>query len=280
MASNGTIVIAGSLAQKPGHGGHAWGFLQYLLGLRRLGWDVLFLDSLADADAAGPLYVRGLFERFGLGDGFAVLTAADTVGLPRAEVLARVRRSALLLNVMGFLRDEEVLAAAPRRGFLDIDPGVGQMWKAPGLADVFRGHDAFVTIGENVGKPDCPVPTCGLDWVTTPQPVVLDHWPAADGPGTGRFTTVASWRGAYGPVDYGGKTYGLRVHEFRKFADLPRRTGLPFELALDIHPTETRDLALLRDNGWELADPRAAAGDPEAYRDYVRGSMAEFMVAK
>ena len=41
-----SIVIAGSLAQKPGRGGHTWVFLQYLLGFRKLGWDVLFVDRL------------------------------------------------------------------------------------------------------------------------------------------------------------------------------------------------------------------------------------------
>ena len=64
-------------------------------------------------------------------------------------------RSPLLLNVMGFLQDEEVLGRARRRVFLDIDPGFGQMWKELGLADVFRGHDDFVTIGENIGRPGC-----------------------------------------------------------------------------------------------------------------------------
>ena len=43
-------------------------------------------------------------------------------------MVERTRRSALLLNVMGFLDDEEILAAAPLRAFLDIDPGFGQMW--------------------------------------------------------------------------------------------------------------------------------------------------------
>src|SRR5260370_19651603 len=41
-----TIVIAGSLAQKPRQGGHTWVLLQYLLGFKRLGWRVLFLDQL------------------------------------------------------------------------------------------------------------------------------------------------------------------------------------------------------------------------------------------
>ena len=292
---HGTIVIAGSVAQKPRHGGHAWVFLQYLLGFRRLGWDVLFLDQLAPAscvDAAGrPCapeeapglgYLRDLLGRFGLGEAFSVVynRGERFLGRSRREVLERTRGAAFLLNVMGFLDQEEVLAAAPRRVFLDIDPGFGQMWRELGLHDPFRGHDDFVTIGENVGRPGCEVPTCGLTWVTTPQPVVLDYWPVRAGAGDGAFTSVASWRGAYGPLEYRGQTYGLRVHEFRRFAPVPRRSGEKFELALDIHPSEEKDLALLKANGWSLADPKTVAGDPWAYQEYVRGSRAEFMVAK
>lgn len=39
-------VIAGTVAQMPSHGGLTWVLLQYLLGFKRLGWDVLFLDRL------------------------------------------------------------------------------------------------------------------------------------------------------------------------------------------------------------------------------------------
>jgi hypothetical protein len=269
--------------------------MQYLLGFRRLGWEVLFLDRLEPemcVDAAGapcPLegslnlaWFRDIVDRFGLTGSAALIChhGARYVGLSRGEVSARVARSALLLNVMGFLTDAELLARAPRRVFLDIDPGFGQMWCDLGLHDPFRGHDDYVTIGENVGRPDCTIPTCGLGWVTTPQPVVLDLWPARGGPAGGAFTSVVSWRGSYGPVEYRGRTYGLRAHEFRKFVQLPRLSGQAFELALDAHPGEVKDLRLLQDNGWSLVDPRAVAGDPWAYRDYVQRSRAEFMVAK
>jgi hypothetical protein len=70
------------------------------------------------------------------------------------------------------------------------------------------------------------------------------------------------------------------VHEFRKFFDLPRRTDLPFELALDIHRDDYRDRERLEAAGWTLADPRSVAGSPEGYRKYVQESGAEFMVAK
>ena len=46
---SGRIVIAGAVAQKPGCAGHAWQFLQYLLGFRRLGWEVCFIDQIGGA---------------------------------------------------------------------------------------------------------------------------------------------------------------------------------------------------------------------------------------
>jgi hypothetical protein len=291
----GLIVLAGSLAQRPGRGGHSWVFLQYLLGLRRLGWDVLFLDELLPGMCQDPSgapcafeaswnlsYFLRVMDRFGLRHAFSLNynRGERVVGLDAAEVLRHVRRCALFINVMGFLADPDVLAAAPRRVFLDIDPGFGQMWRELGLCDLFGGYDAHVTVGLNVGCPGCGVPACGLDWVPTPQPVVLDLWPAWPPPVAVTFTTVASWRGPFGPVEYQGRTYGLRVHEFRRFAGLPRRTGRPFRLALDIDPAETRDLALLAANGWALDDPAAAAGDPWTYQEYVRSSGAEFAVAK
>ena len=290
------IVVAGSVAQKPGQGGHTWVFLQYVLGLQRLGWDVLFLDRLSPemradgSGAAGPTagspqvrYLAGVMRRFGLDGRWALLggegSGATLAGLDLASVLAHVRGSELLLDVMGFLGDERVLAAARRRVFLDIDPGFPQMWRALGLADPFARHDDFVTIGRNLGREGCAIPDCGLRWITTHQPVVLEHWPAVE-PAAGPFTSVATWRGRYAPIEYRGETYGLRVHGFRRLAPLPRLSGERFELALSIDPADAADRSLLEENGWELVDPREVASDPWAYRRYITGSGAELMVAK
>jgi hypothetical protein len=290
-----SIVIAGSLAQKPGRGGHSWLFLQYLLGFRKLGWEVVFLDRLEPdmcVDETGsPAFVDDSFNlryflevmrRFGFEGRFGLLCGGTrTIGLSRSEILERVSASAALINVMGFLNDREVLAAAPKRVFLDIDPGFGQMWQALELWDGFSGYDAFVTIAEAIGRPTCSIPTCGRTWITTRQPVVLDEWPAAhEVDDDGAITSIASWRGAYGPVVYQGTTYGLRAHEFRKFARLPDLAARPFEIALDISSADDKDVELLCRNGWSLVEPRAAAGDPWRYRDFIRRSAAELMIAK
>jgi hypothetical protein len=288
------VVVGGSIAQRPHVGGHTWVFLQYLLGFKALGWDVIFLDRLepdmcVDAegrpsgldDSVNLRYLDEVMRRFDLGDAYALLfdDGRQSIGLSRAELRERVETSALFLNVNGFISDEEVLDRAALSVFLDIDPGFGQMWRELGLHDMFTGHDAYVTIGENIGRPECTIPTCGLAWTATPQPVVLDYWRPHPG-GSERFTSVASWRGNFAPIEYRGVTYGLRVHEFRRFAELPRRSRQSFEIALDIDDAEVSDLELLHSNNWHLADPKLVAGDPWTYRDYVQGSKAELMVAK
>jgi hypothetical protein len=194
----GAVIIAGSVAQRPGVGGHAWVFLQYLLGFKRLGYEVLFLDWLdatmcfdkggercAVEDSRNLRYLSDVMAQVGLTNAWSVNynNGARTLGLPRAAVLEFARRADVLIKVMGFLADAEILALPRRRVFLDIDPGFGQMWQDLGLATVFSGHDVYLTIGENIGQPDCTIPTCGLEWITSPQPVVLEEWPAqaADG---------------------------------------------------------------------------------------------------
>src|SRR5919106_4300749 len=112
------VVVAGSLAQRPKRGGHACVFLQYLLGFRRLGWDVLFVDVLAGdaavddlgrpcepADSTGARYLREVAERFALVADVSLLDDAgrSVLGCSRAEVVERLRRADLLLNVMGYL---------------------------------------------------------------------------------------------------------------------------------------------------------------------------------
>ncbi|HEX6780456.1 MAG TPA: hypothetical protein VF125_00335 [Solirubrobacterales bacterium] len=276
----GSIVIAAALAQRPRAGGHTWFALQYLLGFRALGWEVTLIDRLdAELSLDGIDYLAETMERFGLaGDWAVLLPEGGSAGLSRTQVESRLASSDLLLNVMGYLDDEELLAAPPMRVFLDVDPGFGQMWRRLGLADLFAGHDRFVSVGLNVGSAGCAVPDCGLDWTPTLPPVALDHWPVASG-GT-RFTSVATWRGPYGPVEYEGRTYGLRVHEFRRFLPLPELTRAEFEIALAIDPADAADVERLKQAGWSLLDPGAVASGPEAYRRFIQGSAAELTVAK
>lgn len=279
------VAVGGALAQRPGYGGHACAFLGYLLGFRQLGHEVLFLDRLTAEMVPDPAqrqrcagWLDAVMAEAGLGHSYSLFTDDGAIGVPRREALEWVASGDLLLDAMGYAGEEELLDVSPRSAFLDIDPGFGQMWRALGLHDAFAGYDAHVTVGERIGEADCLVPTCGIEWVTTPHPVVLDRWPqVAAG---ARFTSIGSWRGPYDPVEFEGRRFGLRVHELRKLIALPARVGPELELALEIDPADGADLESLREAGWRLADPATVAADPASYRRYIQGSRGELMVAK
>jgi hypothetical protein len=285
-----TVAVAGGLAQRPGRGGHAWVFLTWLLGLRRLGWNVVFVDRLEEAwidrplaDSAQARWLTDVMGAFDLDGDWALLHGEDgALGLSRPELRDRLDDAVLLINIMGYLEDPELLGRPAMRAYLDIDPGWPQMWRELGLHDGFGGHEAHVTVGLNVGGSECSIPTCDIDWIATPPPVLLDAWPeqpAAEG-GATAFTTVATWRGPNAPVDYEGERYGVRAHAFRALSSLPACTDATFRIALDIDAGDEADRALLMQCGWDLVDPLDVAGDPLAYRRFVQASGAELMVAK
>jgi hypothetical protein len=269
-----TVVVAGALANKHRHGGSQWVRMSWAEGLQRLGFDVVFVEQLhagGDADA-----FHSAMHRMGMAG--ALIDGDQVLGMSRGELLQRLDESALLVNISGHLRDPDLLARCRSRAFVDLDPGYTQIWHSQGHDVGLCGHQLHFTVGTNVGSPDSPLPTCGVRWIPIHQPVVLDRWPVASAPFT-RFTTVASWRGAYGPVEWDGRSYGVKAHQFRAFAGMPATTGLPFEVALDLHPADSGDRDRLTAAGWNLLGPETVA-TPSRFADFVRGSGAEFSVAQ
>ena len=290
------IVVSGALANKPLNGGNAWVILSWLSGLRRLGFDVYFIEEIAStvcthadgspapfAESCNREYFRRVMHDHGFSAAALICDGAGRLeGLQWPDVVDCVQTADLLLNISGHLRLPELFGRARRKAFVDLDPGYTQFWHADGIdKEHLEMHDAFFTVGENIGTPDCAISTNGLPWRTVRQPVVLEAWPVTPAADKRRFTTVASWRGAYGRVEYAGRSYGLKAHEFRKIATLPTRApDHRFEIALAIHPAEIADRALLTTNGWQLAEPRREAGTPQAFRRYVQGSGGELSSAQ
>lgn len=280
-----SIVVSGMLAGVPRQGGATWSVLQYVLGLGRLGHEVVFVEPADGAGGAGsPVsrYFAEVCEEFGLLGRAALIDpdGGEAIGLSRGELLSAAKGADLLLNLSGSLRDQELLDAISVRAFVDIDPVFTQLWHAGDGIDMgFSRHNRFVTIGQAIGSPGCDVPTCGHVWITTPQPVVLEHWPVADGVERDALTTIGHWR-SYGRVEHEGVHYGQKAHSVRELIDLPSRSEKSLELALGIHPDEVDDLESLRANGWRLLDPDAVAGTPARYHDFVAGSWAELGIAK
>lgn len=290
------ILVSGALANKPHNGGEAWVRLSWILGLRKLGCRVIFIEELAAnncIDSSGKRtsfeestnlkYFQQVAAEFGL-SGLATLICPEenkSLGMTWAELLDIATAADLLVNISGHLTLEPLKCAPRRRAYIDIDPGFTQIWHAQANAGArLAGHDFYFTIGENIGSAECRIPTNGIPWRPIRQPVVLEEWPVSPAPDPCRFTTVASWRGPFGPLEHQGTMLGLKVHEFRKVVSLPARSAHTFEIALDIHANDAADRRLLQDHGWSIDDPQKAAGTPHAFRRFVQESGAEFSVAQ
>jgi hypothetical protein len=278
-------IVAGALANKPGSGGEAWVRLSWVLGLRRLGWDVHLVERLKAADPAAQVYFEEVVGAFDLAGRASLLDGRGETfyGRGEGELLEIAAAADLLLNISGHLDPGPLLDASRLRAYVDLDPGFTQAWHAdPSVDFTVAGHEHYFTVGQNIGQPGCPVPTAGIEWVPTLPPVLLEEWPAAPvlaEPWT--FSTVATWRSPYGALAIDGRELSLKHHQFRRFAQLPERVeGVDLELALDIHPGDAADLELLRQHGWNLVDPHEVAATPATFRDYIRGSAAEFSVAQ
>jgi len=304
------VVVAGALANKPANGGEAWVRLSWIRGLQRLGCRVFFVEEIDEAvctdaqrrpapfaTSANRAWFDDVTRSFGLAGRSGLLyhgrrggdAAADGEiageGLSRAALAEIAGGADLLVNISGHLADPGLLGAFRRKAYVDIDPGFTQFWHTTGNGGArLDGHDRYFTIGEGIGTAACTVPGAGFEWIPVRPPVVLEDWPASQPVAAlgepRRFTTVATWRGPYGPVETDRRRFGLKVHEFRRFIGVAGLVPATFEAALAIHPDEVPDLDLLHDHGWRLTDPVSVAGTPAAFGDYVRSSDAEFSAAQ
>ena len=287
------VISVYKVANFPDGGGHFWVYMQYAQGLRRLGCDVYWLeqfrppasgDSAQEASLLSPFFER--MKRFGL-EGKTLLYAKAGndfrfVGCEWPDVERVLKGADLLLN-FHYAIDPRLLGCARRTALVDIDPGLLQFWISTGQLRV-PAHDCYLTTGETVGTAAARFSDCGLEWHRIRPPVCLDLWPFTYDPHAEAFTTVSSWSTTdWLKVTENGKTV-LRENTkrvaFLDFAELPRRTRQPLELALFTDDRDAADLARLTGNGWRVRHSTEVAGSPDAYRSYVQRSRGEFSCAK
>jgi hypothetical protein len=283
--------VLGYLVRGP-LGGVASCWLQYLVGLMRLGHDVYFVEDSDDYPECydprttdtgtdptyGLEFAAQIFKRVGLQERWAYHDAHGSrwCGPCADRILDVCSSTDLLLNVGGANPIRPWLAEIPARAFVDLDPVFTQVRHLTDQAARDRAlqHTAFFTVGANFGLEQSTIPDDGLPWRPTRQPVVLDHWPVTPGPSTGRLTTVMVWD-AYPSVDYDGVRYGMKSASFGPYMKLPEVVVPSLELAVGRAPHE-----LLTSNGWSLRDAAVETRDPCAYQRYIQQSKAEFSVAK
>jgi hypothetical protein len=281
VSSRGRIVVAGTLAEVSRQAGASWAVLQYVLGLRELGYDVWVIEPVASVSAATRRSFERLVSEFDLRERAALIVGEgrNTVGATYESVRRACASADALVNLSGVLRHPDLLERFSVRAYLDLDPGFNQLWHQAGIDRGFSAHTHHFTVGAAIGRPGCEVPTCDVAWKPTLPPVVLSHWrPVAPAP-DGAFTTVANWR-SYGSVEAGGVFYGQKAHSLRQLIELPRRSRERFVLAMSIHRDEHDDLHALGDHGWKLVDPVQVAPTPSTYRSFIARSKGELGLAK
>jgi hypothetical protein len=292
-ADRGLIVIWGIFAQMP-YGGVTWQAMHHIIGLRRLGFDVWYVE-----DSDSPVYdprthwrtmeyeqnVRFLerwMGRLGLADRwiFRAPGGGRLIGADEASLRELYGRADLVFNLCGAQEIRPEHAELGMLVYVQTDPVELQIKLASGddddVAPYLDAHDFHFTYGENLGAADCPVPLGPYRWRPTRPPVVLDWWMSGNGPARDALTTIANWHHEGKDVVWeGSRWHWSKDREFRRFRSLPSSSALPLELALgSIAEDEKADLS--RD-GWNVTE---SIEDPEEYRGYIIDSAGEFTVAK
>ena len=290
------IIITGLVGQYP-FGGVIWDYLQYLLGFRSLGHQVLYLEdsgawpydpvagTITDDCSFALQSLHKIFTDFDLAESWVYRNGADGKFHGAGEKVARewLRHGDLLVNVSsaGWLRDYDLRVG--HRMFIDGDPMFCQIGLLDGSNPLYAGrlrdHDSHFTFGLSVGQTDCPVPVDGITWRPTVQPIALDQWPVIPVSNDAPWTTVMNWA-SYKPKVWEGRTYGQKNLEFNRFRDLPSKTSIPLRLAMGLGVDGQRPAQELRQLGWDLVEPQEVVPDHRAYRSFLTNSRGEWSVAK
>ena len=297
MKSRLRLVVLGMMGRFP-FGGHAWVYLNWLRGLSGIGHEVWYVEddsvwpydpiqnTITDDCSYALRHVAGCLERIGLGERWAFRLAdreGACWGLSSPKLDALYSGCDALINLQGGTDLREPHLRAPLRVYVQSDATTSELRLASGdehTRRAFADHHVMVTYGENYGAADCGVPTNGVRYLKTRQPVDLELWPSKYTPEARFFSTIGNYRQVGNDVEYGGDVYRWsKHHEWKKIIDLPRHTRQRFELALGLD--DDRDREMLEGHGWGLRHPLPMSLDVfGAYPEFIRASRAEFTVAK
>jgi hypothetical protein len=290
-----TIFLGCGFAAKYREGGGNFSVpLQWMLGLRRLKLDAIWLELLPGTDdvLSDQSKIRNFqrqLQTHGLAGRYCLLyqkPAADTheldslqcIGISKRMLLERLGGPNVLLN-LAYSIHPPLLLKFERRIFCDLDPSEIFYW----MTKMEMGqsyHHEFRTIGLNVHGDDCLLPKSALAWKTFYPLVDTKLFRPQPRPRLPKFTTVGQWYWG-GAVEVAGEFPDLsKRFAFERYLSLPARVAQArFELAMNI-PAEDAERERLRRLGWQIVDPHRVAKTPRAYRRYLASALAEFTAIK
>src|SRR5215471_3138181 len=281
------VCLTADTLSYPRGGGHFWVYLNWAVGLRAAGCEVVWLEVVSPEMDASELQsfsacLKQRLEHYGFGAALALcgetgesFDRSNTAGCPGLEAATTAD---LVLNFRYSLKSA-IVSRFRRSALVDIDPGLLQLWMSEEQVDVVP-HDVYFTTGETIGQPGALCPDVGIRWQYTPPCVSLDLWQPVLPGENAAFTTVSHWSGDEW-VEAGGEIYiNDKRAGFLPFLDLPHRVNVPLELALCLAPDEYEDLDRLRTRDWRVVDSHAVAAAPWDYQRYIQRSLGEFSAVK
>ena len=290
-----TIFLGCGFAAKYPEGGGVFSVpLQWMLGLRRLGLDAVWLELLPAtdnprADEARIRKFQRQLREHQLGGRYCLLyqTPANDahdlaqmrcIGMSRNELRERLAGPNVLLN-LSYSIHPPFLLEFERRIFCDLDPSEIFFWMTKMEMGQSHHHE-FWTIGLNVHGKDCRLPPSPLAWQTFHPLIDTELFQPLPRPRIDKFSTIGQWYWG-GGVEVDGEFPDLsKKFAFEPYLDLPRRIPHAcFELAMNLNADDP-ELARLRRRGWQVVSPHHVARTPRAYRRYVAGNLAEFTAIK
>jgi hypothetical protein len=282
-----TVCLRADTLYYPQGGGHLWVYLNWALGLRSLGYNVIWLEGIVPGVPTHQVRanldgLRSRLERYDLAQSLALFSwnssSLSSAVMEGCLNLSEAAEADLLLNLAG-TTPENVVGQFKRSALVDIDPGLFQIWMSKGQINVAQ-HDLYFTIGETVDKPQALFPNCGLNWLYTPPCVALDWWPICPAPAGASFTTVSGWSADEWVEDVDGWYGNDKRSGFFPFLDLPCHTTQRLELALCLSVDEEEDRAMLKKRGWSVRDSWKVTSTPRDYQTYIQDSLGEFSCVK
>jgi len=290
-----TIFLGGGFAAKyPEGGGNFSVPLQWMLGLRRLGLDAVWLELLPATsdpreDAARIENFQRRLREHGLAGRYCLLhqTPANDqhdlasmrcIGMSRRELQDRLAGPNVLLNLSNSLHSP-LLLQFERRIFCDLDPSEIFYWMTKMELGQSQHHE-FWTIGLNVHGGDCRLPKSSVPWRTFYPLVDTELLQPQPRPHAAKFSTIGQWYWG-GSVEVEGTFPDLsKKFAFEPYLDLPQRIPeARFELAMNINADDP-EMARLHARGWQVVAPHQVARTPRTYRCYLAGALAEFTAIK
>jgi hypothetical protein len=289
-----SILVLGYIIRGP-FGGMSWHHLHYILGLKAMGYDVLFLEDsdnypscynpISNEMTADPSYglnyIRTLFNSYGLQDCWAYYDESTNRwhNYSEQKALAFCAKADIVLNLSVINPLRVWWSKIPVKVFIDTDPVFTQMRlaKSEAAASYANEHTHFFSFGENIGKSTCTIPTAGFPWVATRQPVYLPAWLVSNRSNQGSWTTVMNWD-SYAQDTFQGTTFGMKSLSFSSYYDLPLLLpGENFELAIGGPSIPAQKLEA---HNWKVVNPLQVTPTPCHFQQYIEMSKGEWTVAK